>query len=182
VTQGIVERRQQNLDLVELRYKVGREHKGALMTAQANAAEADFEFQQAQRNVDLCQRRLSKILGREKFRPIRASGDLKVAGVDPLRPDFEELVGATPLLKELVAKKESAKSGLKSAKADLFPQIYLDGATSRTGQNWTPDTRKWSAGFSVSLPEVASRCRSSPRLERNALCSTTPRNNWKAKS
>jgi len=152
VTRDIVDRRKQNEELVSLRYQSGRENKGALLTAQANLASAEFEFEQAQRSVDLYQRRLSKALGREKFMPLSVSGDLAVAAIDQMQPDFEMFVSSVPLLKQLVAKKEAARFGLKSAKSDLFPKIYATGNAGKSGTAWAPETDDWSAGISVTFP------------------------------
>ncbi len=152
VTKDIVARRQQNMDLVKLRYEGGREHKGAFLTAQANLAQAQFEYEQAQRNLELYQRRLSRELGRSNFLPVAVSGELDVPAADGLKPQFEVLVDGTPLLKQLVAQKEAARLGVKSAKADFFPQIYADAGAGKTGDAWPPQTRDWSAGISVSFP------------------------------
>jgi outer membrane protein TolC len=152
VTKDIVSRRQQNMDLVKLRYEGGREHKGAFLTAQANLAQAQFEYEQALRNLELYQRRLSKELGRSTFIPVAVSGDLDVQKADEVKPEFEVLVETTPLLKQLVVKKEAARLGVKSAKSDFFPQIYANADAGKTGDAWPPRTRDWSAGVSVSFP------------------------------
>ncbi|MFH0753460.1 MAG: TolC family protein [Candidatus Omnitrophota bacterium] len=152
VTQNILDRRKQNLSLVNLQYQSGMEHKGSLLTAQANEAQAKLDYLQAQRNVALSQRRLNKALGRSKFVPMVVAGDLSENGIDPAEPDFEMLVDSTPLLKELAAQKESARFGLKSAKSNFFPQIYADVSAGKSGDHWAPETGSWSTGISVSFP------------------------------
>jgi outer membrane protein TolC len=152
VTQDIVARRQKNMDLVKLRYDAGREHKGAFLTAQANFAQAQFEYEQAGRNLELYQRRLSKELGRSKFVSLAVSGEMDVPQADQDKPDFDVLVDNTPLLKQFVAQKEAARLGVKSARADFLPQIYGDVGAGKTGDTWPPRTGDWSAGISVSFP------------------------------
>ncbi len=152
VARDIVSRRQQNMGLVKLRYEGGREHKGSLLTAQANFSQAEFEYEQAQRNLELYQRRLSKELGRPAFVPVFVSGDLGIQQADQVKPEFEALVEVTPLLQQLAAQKEAARLGVKSARADFFPQIYADAGAGKTGSTWPPGTRDWSAGISVSFP------------------------------
>ncbi len=63
VAKDIAKRRLQNLDLVQLRYEGGAEHKGSLLTEKANAAQAQFDIEQAERNIELSQRRLVKAIG-----------------------------------------------------------------------------------------------------------------------
>lgn len=152
VAEDIAKRRKQNLDLITLLYQNGREHQGSLLTEQANLAQAQFDVQQAQRNIELSQRRLSKELGRSEFAPIIAKGELAVEAVDNAQPDFEGLVSTVPFLKELASQKEAAKFGVRSAKADFFPQVYANADAGRSDAFWPPRSNSWSAGFSVTFP------------------------------
>lgn len=152
ITEDIAKHRKQNLELVKLRYEAGREHKGALLTAQADSAQAEFEVAQAKRNIDLVQRRLTKELGRAELIPIRAKGDFGITYSDRGKPNFERLADSPPFLQELIAQKEAARFGLKSAKAAFFPQVYATASTGRTALYWPPDKAEWSAGISLSLP------------------------------
>jgi outer membrane protein TolC len=153
ITEDIASRRQQNLELVQLRYEAGREHKGALLTAQADLAQAQFEVAQAKRNLSLVQRELTKELGREKKLTFEVKGVFEIEEVDYAeKPDFEFLAVSTPFLKELIAKKEAARLDYSSAKADFFPQIYVSGSFGKTHTKWPPQDDQWSAGVTVSLP------------------------------
>jgi TolC family type I secretion outer membrane protein len=152
ITKDIASRRKQNLELVKLRYEAGREHKGSLLTAEADLAQAELEVTQARRNVALAQRQLIKELGREKFAPIKVAGAFEITEIDRRESDFGYLADNTPFLKELIAKKEAARFGLKSAKADFFPQVYLSGSLGKSASYWPPDGKQWSAGVSLSFP------------------------------
>lgn len=152
IAEDIAKRRKKNVELVELRYEAGREHKGSLLTAQANLAQAEFEVAQAKRNISLALRRLTKELGRSKLTPIEVAGDFKIAYSNRVKPDFEYLADSTPLLKELIAQKQAARFDLKSAKADFFPQVYANASAGKTASDWPPDKNVWSVGVSLSLP------------------------------
>jgi len=154
MTEEIALRRKQNSGLVKLRYEAGREHRGSLLTSQADLAQAEFEVVQAKRSVFLAQRQLTKELGRRKIMPIKAIGDFQIADINRRKPNFEYLADNTIFLEELIAKKEAARFGLKSAKADFFPKIYANATTGTTNSDWRPDedTYAWSVGVSVSLP------------------------------
>ncbi|MDD4956310.1 MAG: TolC family protein [Candidatus Omnitrophica bacterium] len=152
LTENIAERRKQSLELVRLRYKAGREHRGALLTAEADLAQAEFEVAQAERNISLAQRGLIKALGRERFSPIKVQGDFQVKEVGRVKPDLENLADTTPLLMELIARKEASKFGVMSAESDFFPQVYLNTSLGETASDWPPRKEEWSAGVSVSLP------------------------------
>lgn len=152
ITEEIALRRKQNAELVKLRYQAGREHKGSLLTAEANLAQAEFEVSQARRNIKLAQRRLNKELGYTKFIPLRVKGDFKIIYSDRERLNFEDLAEGNPFLQELIAQKEAARFGLKSAKADFFPQVYANTSYGKTASDWPPDRESWSVGASISLP------------------------------
>lgn len=153
LTEEIAARRKQNLELVKLRYEAGREHKGAFLTAEADLAEAEYEVAQARRNILVAQRSLSKEMGCRDFAFIRAEGAFEVEETESQRPGFESMANNTPFLNELIAKKEAARFNLDSARADFFPQVYLNSSFGRTASSgWPPENEKWSAGVSVSFP------------------------------
>lgn len=152
ITEDIALRRKQNVQLVKLRYEAGREHRGSLLTAEADLAQAELEVTQARRNVALAQRQLTKELGREKFVPVNVTGNFETIEMNQDRPDFEKLADTTPFLNELMARKEAAQYGFKSAKADFFPQIYVNGSFGRSASYWPPDGEQWSAGVTLSFP------------------------------
>ena len=152
ITEDIAKRRKKNVELVQLRYEAGREHKGALLTAQANLAQAEFEVSQAKRNISLTQRQLNKELGRRQLSPVRVKGDFKIKYSNQERPDFERLAKSNPFLLELAAAKEAARFSLKSAQADFFPEVYANASAGKTDSHWPPRNDKWSAGVTLSLP------------------------------
>ncbi|MBN2120199.1 MAG: TolC family protein [Candidatus Omnitrophica bacterium] len=153
ITKDIAGRREKNLEMVRLRYEAGREHKGSLLTAEANLAQALFEVAQAQRNISLAQRRLINELGRSTFTPLKVVSDFEIKDIaDPKKPDFEQLAQDTPFLRQLIARKEAAGFDLKSARADFFPKIYASGSVGNTDSSWPPQNDQWSATISLSFP------------------------------
>ena len=152
LTQEIAKRRKENVELVKARYEAGREHKGAVLTAKADLAQADFEVAQAKRNLSLAQQELMKELGRDKKNPLRVIGDFVLEGVEDVKPDCEAIAQSTPFLNELIARKESARFSYNSAKAEFFPEVYATGSFGRSHSEWPPEDDAWSAGVTVSLP------------------------------
>jgi len=164
ITQSIARRRKQNWELIKLRHEAGREHKGAFLTAEADLAQAEFEVSRAGRNITLSRRQLTKELGAAEFIPMEVKGVFKVSVPDADRPDFMKLADATPSVKKLIAERESALHGLRSARAEFLPEVSISGtmgrsAFQRRGSDWSPKRDDWSAGIEVSFPlfEGASR-------------------------
>ena len=152
VTKEIEARRKQTMDLVKLRYEGGREHKGSLMTSEADLAQAKYDVGNATRNIYLYQRQLTKELGRANFFLMSATGDLEVKDAERMLPNFENIAETTPLLKQLIEQKEAAKFGLKSAYANFFPQVYANGSMGNTNTVWFPDKNQYSIGTSITFP------------------------------
>jgi outer membrane protein TolC len=152
ITEDIAQRRKQNADLVKLLYEGGMENRGSLLTAKANLSQADFNVVQAQRAITVAQRQLSKEMGRTEVRPIQVTGDLNSINVKRERPNFEALSANNPSLEALSAQKEAAQFGLKSAKAEFFPQVYANAQAGRTDSNWPPRNDEWSVGATLTFP------------------------------
>ena len=136
---------------MQARYEAGREHKGAVLTAKADLAQSRLEAAQAKRNLSLTQFALTRELGRGERTAIRAAGDFNIKGIEDVRPNCEALADNTPFLKELISLKESARCDLASAKASIFPQVYLSGSFGRSHSGWPPENETWSAGLAFSL-------------------------------
>ena len=145
-------RRKQSLELVRLRYEGGREHRGSLLTSEADLAQAIYDVEQAKRSIYLSQRQVIKELGQTKYFPFIAAGDLNVKETVREMPDFVKITETTPFLQQLVAQKEAARFGLSAAKAQFFPQIYVSGTLGNTNTSWPADKNAWSAGTSFTLP------------------------------
>lgn len=152
VTQEIEARRKQNLEMVKLRYEGGSEHKGSLMTSEADLAQASYNVAQAIRNIYLYQRQLTKELGRTNFVPMTAAGNFEVKDSARMLPNFENITETNPLLRQLIAQKEAAKFGVRSAYAQFFPQIYANGSMGNTNTRWPPDKNQYSIGTSITFP------------------------------
>lgn len=152
ITRDIALRRRDSLELIKLRYEAGREHKGSLLTAEANLAQAEAEVSQASRSIDLAQKRLNKELGRRQFKPVLIEGDLAAADVRTEQPDFEHLAVTTPFLLELTARKKAASYRVHSARADYFPKVFARADAGRSENSWPPGNSSWSAGVTLTLP------------------------------
>ena len=147
----ILKRRQDNLDLIQLRYEGGRENKGALLLTQASARDAEYGVAQAERFLSVAQRQLARVLGRDDSELIRISGKLE-AGRAATVADFEMLAADTPTHRRAVAQFRAARAGLDSAKSQYFPELSANASTGRSGEDWMPEQDEWFLGLSLSFP------------------------------
>ncbi len=152
VSQEIVDIRKQNYELITLRYESGLEHKGALLTAEADLAQAYLELSQAKRDITIAQRQLTKEMGRKDFSQMGVKSDFKVLDSAKEKPDFETIVKNNPYLLQLVSQKNAAEFNLKSAYAEFSPTLSGSAGASKAGSRWTPRGDNWNLGLILSVP------------------------------
>jgi len=152
VSEDIIKIRRSNLELITLRYESGLEHHGALLTAEANLAQADFQLSQAKRDIELAQRQLTKEMGRKEFTPMAVKGDFKVIDSAKEEPDLGSLVKNNPSLQQLIAQKNSAEFSLRSAYANFSPTLTGSAGANKAGTHWTPRGDNWNLGLALSMP------------------------------
>ena len=152
VTEDIAKIRKDNFELITLRYQSGLEHKGALLTAEANLAQAMFEVSQAKREVELAQRQLTKEMGRKTFVPMTVNADFKVQVSVNEKPDFDVLALKNPSLLQLTAQKNAAEFSLRSTYGNFFPTLTGQAGANKAGNHWSPQGDEWNLGLTLSLP------------------------------
>jgi outer membrane protein TolC len=152
VTGDIEKMRRSDYELITLRYQSGYEHRGALMTAEASLAQADFQVAQAKRDIEQAQWQLTKEMGRKDFVPMSVKGDFTVLDLAKERPDFEVLAKNNPSLQKIIAQKNAAQFGLKAANASYWPTITGQAGANRSGPRWAPQNGEADLGLTVSLP------------------------------
>lgn len=163
----IAQRRKQNLELVSLRYEAGREHKGSLLTAQADLANAEFEVAQAERASAIAQRQLMAEMGKQTYEPLKVVGELSVASRLEQITDFEKMAEETPFLLEVIARKEAARFNLLSTKAEAYPNVYASASVGRNDTDFPPENTRWSAVVTMNIPLFSGGSRTAT-LERSS--------------
>ncbi|MFA5276152.1 MAG: TolC family protein [Candidatus Omnitrophota bacterium] len=152
VNEEIAKIRREDLELITLRYQSGLEHKGAVLTGEANLAQALFQLSQAKRDITLAQRQLTKEMGRKVFQPMYVDVDFTVRDTANPKPDFEALVLKNPSLLQLTAQKKAAEFSLKSAYGSFSPTLTGSAGANKAGSHWAPKGDEWNLGLALSLP------------------------------
>lgn len=151
INREIRDMRKSNLELVRLRYQAGREHKGSLLTAEANLAQSEQDIVEASRSIDLAVSALCRSMGVEKIDNIAVVGELTVPEAEETIPDFTLITNENPELKSIVQQRIVSEYALKSSKADYYPRVYGVAGVNRSGDEWLPDETRISAGLQMSL-------------------------------
>jgi outer membrane protein TolC len=119
----IAQRQKKNLDLVTMRYRAGKEHRGSLMSSEANLADAKLNVVQAERSITVARRSLLKELGVSSLRQIRVEGTLAGKNDDRTKPDFDAIVRSHPAVMQIVKQRESARYSENARIASFMPVI-----------------------------------------------------------
>ncbi len=154
ISKKILERRKQNYDLVKLRYEAGREHRGSLLTAEADYSRALFDARDAGRGLEISWEALFKTLGVDKMQTAAVEADFSIAEKTDSAPDFTGIAEKNPLLTEMTHLYEASRYSVKSSKLDFFPKVYGFLNFGQSNSEWPPDKTAWSAGVQASLPLI----------------------------
>lgn len=143
--------RRHDSELVSLRYEAGRESKGNMLRAKAQAMQADFAVVSAERDLRTARRDMARQLGREGFEAFVATGAFASAP-PPARPgDFRALLPLRTDVALSEAALRSSKASLDRARSVLWPSLSANYSRTRTGPTEFPSARTgWSAGASLS--------------------------------
>ena len=152
ITQEIYNIRRENMELITLRYESGLEHKGALLTSEADLASAIYDISQTKRGVEVAQRSLVKEMGRSQLTQIAVKGDFEISDSVKNKPDFEAIVKNNPSVQQLIAKKNAADFSLKSAYANFSPSLSGTAGANKNGSHWAPRGNQWNLGLALSMP------------------------------
>lgn len=152
LAKGIIDRRELNLKMVQLRFDGGRENKGSLLLSKAYLEDARLDYLQATQELSVAQSRIAKILGEEDMNNYILNGKVPVTIPSETNPDFQKLVLDTPVYKSAIAQEDISKAGLTQSESGFYPSLNLSATTGKSGTSWYPDQDRWSVGASISMP------------------------------
>ena len=179
IAQSIIDQRELNCRLVELKYENGRENKGALLLSKANLSQAQVDLKQANRTLRVSQIQLLTIMGRKSLSPVAAKGQLVTC--QPLgTPDFQSLAVKTPSHFQQAATVDAAKAGITIAQSDFYPQISAYANISSQNSTSFQAPKSWEIGIDGSWAIFdggqtyfkVREARASLEAERFTLCKT----------
>ncbi|MDD4527827.1 MAG: TolC family protein [Candidatus Margulisbacteria bacterium] len=154
LSKTIVERRNQQYELVRLRYNGGLEHRGSFLKAKANLIEAQNNLSQAKRNLQINYDKLLYSLGLEMGTAILVSENINKI-VLAKKPNFNEIIDNSLLLKDLISQKLQDEYGVYIAESNYLPTAYINGSLN---QNYSfnqdgvyASSSGWSVGGNLSF-------------------------------
>ena len=154
VERRIATRRQDNAELIRLRYEAGREHIGSLKRAQAIADQAAFDVRQTQRRIESQSLAFGRQLGGYFSVPMAVVGELDQFMPRAPEPpsDYAALAETTPPVQRLTKNAEALKAAILSAQATLWPTAKGTFSYDNSGTRPSDLSPETTLGITVSVP------------------------------
>lgn len=167
--ESIEKQRQQNLNLVKLRYQGGREHAGALKSSEADLAQAQFETRQAKRNLTLAQQQLARLLGKDLDQYFSTSETLETLEITVAEADIKKLVTASPQYRTQQYSRDVAQKKQDQANGAFWPTLNLNAGTGLSSNDWPAERADWSASLSLDFALFDGGSRSAQALKSSSV-------------
>lgn len=143
----ILKQRQENTELIQLRYDSGKEDKGNLMGTRADEAGAKYDLSSAKRDLKLARLKLSQLL---ESKVIKVEEGVGYEGRGVREVNFDEMLMSTPTYIMTKKQLESSALAYNATISGFLPSVSLSGSLRNTGSDWPPDStnKSWSLNFS----------------------------------
>lgn len=151
LTKSIYNLREKNANTIELQYASGRESKGNMMYAEAQAYQAKADISAAERSMVTARRNLLKVLGLPSYEVIKASGSL-LAPAFTAQGEIEALALKVPAVMQSAASIQVSKAQYDAAGVDMYPSLTSSQSLGWSGSTEFPQYRNWSLGVQLSWP------------------------------
>ncbi len=152
LTQLFIKRREENLNIVELRYHGGMENKGSVLLSRGNLDQAKYDDLVAKNIEKVSRAQLARVLGYDEFSDIDIRGDVPITD-PPNNPQFKDIAKSSPYYLEASFKEASADAGITISKSEFFPRFEIYGTLGQQGTSlWPNDVNRWTAGVVLTFP------------------------------
>ncbi len=151
LSKEIYGRRMKNYELIQQKYKAGREDKGSFLGVEADMFNAEYDYTQSKRNLEEASFQLLKEIGINNYDFINVKGDFQIS-ISTENPSFDLLLDKIPEYLTANYNLEKSKLDIKTAKSIFYPDVSISGNTSKSGNEFPPDTASWSTSINLSLP------------------------------
>lgn len=155
LSEATLKRREENLELIRLKYEAGRENKAALLETEAALKTARWRHERYKKELLLLERGLNRLLGRG---PRAAVPELALPEAPEPPADFsafENRLREHPSLRSARSSVDAARAAEETASAGRMPEASANGSYRWSGSDWPDRNSAWSLGASVSLPLFA---------------------------
>ena len=152
LSEETLKRREENVEIIRIKYEAGRENKAALLETQSVQKTSRWQHENYKKELRLLERKLNRLLARSP------SADAAVTALpDPPAPPedlgaYSAALARHPSLRSARAALQAGQAAVDSSKSAFLPEASASGRYGWSGSDWPDKTKSWSAGVSLSLP------------------------------
>lgn len=151
VSKNIVHMRDEEAQLVTLRYNSGTEYKGNMLSAKAQLLQATADLDQAERDVRTAQRALDQQLGYDDFVVVSVTSTLVINEPGDLPKDEPLLLAHRPDINLQNAVIKSVEASLDQSRSSLWPTLSANYSLVSSNQNEADTFQNFQSEWGVLL-------------------------------
>ncbi len=137
LTESIIDRREENLRLVTLRFESGGENKGSVLLSGANLEQARFDDLQAANATALAQRQLAKVMGIDDHASFEIDEPVPIRDPESA-PDIQAMALDTPDYESASANVDTTRATIDVARATFYPALSFTAGLGKNGNDGIP--------------------------------------------
>lgn len=149
---NIIKRREDNLHIIELRFKSGMENKGSLLLAQAYLEQAKYDRMQGANLIETARTQLCRALGVSDCKAYDIKDITPISKPSAEKVDLKIAIEKTPQHIQAVAQEQAAKAGILISQASFMPSLNVTAAKGQRGTSLFPQNDYWSVGMNLTFP------------------------------
>ena len=149
LSEEIVKRRKDNLELIRLRYRAGRESHAALLETQSLLSLAVWEHSRDRKNLTLAQRKINRLLGRPLVLAVQVEQSFPLREPPQDFLSFPPLLARHPKILSLDAARLAAEADKAAARSSFLPTANASANYSWNGYNWPDNDKNWNYGLNL---------------------------------
>ncbi len=154
LAEQILQRRQDNLKLVNLRFEGGLENKGSELLSEAYLSQAEYDLLVAKQSQMTAAASLAQVLGFDTHVKFKITGELETQNLPKNEEtNFEVLARSTPTYVEALNQESYYKKSISIAKSGFSPTLSLSGGVNQNANDFLGDQQKGSSiGLTLNIP------------------------------
>ncbi|MDR2772076.1 MAG: TolC family protein [Elusimicrobiota bacterium] len=148
-------KRIENRDMINLKYKSGNVDLGSLRRTEADMETANLDLRKALRNIETVSSALYAAMGVDGDEILETDEQIPATQTPPAKPDFSSLIKEIPEYKIADYSLKTAEAQNKNAKSSFLPNISISASLNQNNPD-KPQSQdavnSWSANLTASYP------------------------------
>lgn len=149
LSDGVVERRLEQVQLIRLKYRAGIESEAALLETEARLGMAEWEREREKKNLRLAQRALNRVLGQDLAAAVGVKDFPPIPELPAGFAAFRSEALKHPSLLSRQYQINMSRQTLARARSGFFPKGTLAGRHGWSGPGMRLGDRRWNAGVTL---------------------------------